>query len=58
MGPGVGHFRGHFSKDQLAPPLVAIMTETACRGIAQPSEVRTNLDPTLAPNLRDLELVV
>lgn len=58
MGPGGGHFKGHFSKDQLVPPLVAIMTETACGGIAQPPEVQTNLDPSLAPNLRDLELVV
>lgn len=58
MGPGGGHFKGALFKDQLAPPLVSIMTETACRGIAQPSEVQTNLDPTLAPHLRDLELVV
>lgn len=57
VGPGGGHFKGHFSEDQQAPTLAAVMTEAVCRVIAQPFEGQTNLGPTLGPNLCDPGLV-
>lgn len=49
-GLGEGAFKEHFSKDQQAPPLVAITAEAASRETAQPFEVHTNPDPTLCPD--------
>lgn len=50
-GLGEGAFKEHFSKDQQAPPLVAITAEAASRETAQPFEVHTNPDRSIEGDL-------